>query len=319
MKSLNKLLIKCFGSAKRFDLIFLSKQSQFTEIQLIIRIFYLLIFLFESNKFTAWSNWISKTNFAPLWPVYWLKYVDSEAGILAILWLGLISALLGITFPNWRFTRILVFLSLLEFIAFKNSFGKIGHNEHLSILISFILIFLPSGWHSLKKVNQYTKNATFLVFSGCQALIMLTYTMAGVGKIWGALEQALQGEIHALAPKALALHIAFAFSQQDSQVPLGIWLMEHYYIGWPLMIGTVYLQFFALWSVLRPSLHQIWGFSLLSFHIGSAFIMNVAFVQNTIWLALFFINSPFRPLNFKWQQILRDLPLFGYFFHWLKI
>lgn len=66
--------------------------------------------------------------------MYWLNYVNSQSGILAILWIGLISSLLAITFPNWRVTRILVFISLLEFIAFSNSFGKINHGQHLSIL-----------------------------------------------------------------------------------------------------------------------------------------------------------------------------------------
>ena len=314
MNKLIKFFINLFYPFPSPELVYLSKKEQFRQAQVIIRIFYLIIFFFEARKFANWTNILSKTNLEPLWPVYWLNYVNVQFGILLILSLGLISSLLAITFPNWRITRILVFLSLLEFLAFQNSFGKIGHGGHLSILLSFILIFLPTQWHSLKKVNRYTQTSTLIVFSSCQSFIMLTYTMAGIGKILGAVQQGFQGEIHSLAPKALALHIANAFSQQDSQTVLGAWLIEHYYIGWPLMLGTIYLQFFALWAVFRPSLHQIWGFCLILFHVATTFIMNIAFLQNSLWLSLFFMNSPFRPLNFNWQQILRDLPIFGYFF-----
>lgn len=314
MKKLIKFAFGSFRTAQTTQLLFLTKEAQFRQAQLIIRIFYAIIFLFESEKFPRWTSLLNKTNMDPIWPVYWLNYVNVQFGILCILYLGLCSSLLAITFPNWRITRVLVFLSLLEFTAFSNSFGKINHGEHISILLSFILIFLPTGWNSLKKVNRYTKTATLIVFASCQSFIMLTYTMAGIGKIFSAMQQGFQGEIHGFAPQALALHIGWSFSQKDSHTMLGLWLMEHYYIGWPLMIGTIYLQFFALWAVFRPSLHQIWGFCLILFHIASIFVMKIGFIQNSLWLVLFFLNSPFRPLNFNLQQIVKDLPILGYFF-----
>lgn len=314
MKKIIKFIFRSLSTDQNYQLIFLTKQAQFQQAQLIIRIFYVIIFLFEYRKYSRWTSLVNTTSLDPIWPVYWLNYVNIEFGILCILYLGLCSSLLAITFPNWRITRILVFLSLLEFTAFNNSFGKINHAAHLSILLSFILIFLPSRWDSLKKVNQYTKNTTLMIFASCQSFIMLTYTMAGIGKVFGAVIQGFQGEIHNFAPQALALHIARAFSQQDSYTVLGLWLMEHYYIGWPLMIGTIYLQFFAIWAVFRPSLHQIWGFGLILFHIASVFTMKISFMQSSLWLVLFFINSPFRPLNFNIQQVVEDLPIFGFFF-----
>ena len=138
--------------------------------------------------------------------------------------------------------------------------------------------------------------------------------MSGIGKIIGIVQQSFQGEVHTLAPKGLALHIALAFRLTDSPTVVGLWLIKHYDVAWPLMIGTIYLQFFSLWSVFRPSLHQIWGLSLILFHIATVFIMQIPFLQNCIWLALFFVNSPFRPLDFNSKQILKDLPLFNYFF-----
>lgn len=193
MKKLIKSVFGSFRAAQTSQLLFLTKEAQFRQAQLIIRIFYVIIFLLESQKFSRWTSLLNKTNIDPIWPVYWLNYVNIQFGILCILYLGLCSSLLAITFPNLRITRFLVFLSLLEFTAFNSSFGKINHDNHLSILLSFILIFLPTRWDSLKKVNRYTKNATLIVFASCQSFIMLTYTMAGFGKIFRAILQGFQG------------------------------------------------------------------------------------------------------------------------------
>ena len=43
-------------------------------------------------------------------------------------------------------------------------------------------------------------------------------------------------------------------------------------------------------------------------------MMRIFFIQNCLWLTLFFVNSPFRSLNFNWQQLMENLPLFSYFF-----
>lgn len=50
------------------------------------------------------------------------------------------------------------------------------------------------------------------------------------------------------------------------------------------------------------------------FHLGVYFSMTITFEQNCLWLALFFINSPFLPVRFDWRQILQDLPLVGLLF-----
>lgn len=312
MKYLLKFTLNFLGNKENSSIPSLNKKEKFRQAQLMIRIFYLLIFFFESGKFLSWPIIITRTNIDPIWPVYWLNYIDTQTGILIILWLGLISSLLAITFPNLKITRILVCLSLLESVAFRMSFGTISHGSHLTILLSAILIFLPSQWSSLKHVNRYTQSATLMVFSSCQALIMLTYTMAGIGKIYVGILQVLSGEISEFAPPALALHLAYSFAQKDSQAPLGIWMIQNYYFVWPLMLGTIYLQFFSLWAAFRPSLHQIWGFSLILFHLVSIFAMQIAFQQNILWIGLFFLNSPFRPIKFSWQQIINNLPVVDY-------
>lgn len=307
-----KSLINFFRSPQT-KIFFPIQKEKFTHTQAIIRAFYAIIFFFSITNIPFWSQYLNKTELAPLWPVYWLNYVNIYWGITAILWFHLIGGFLAVTCVRWRTARILVFLSLLEFLALKNSFGKIGHSDHLSLLLSFVLIFLPFGWNSFKN-NKSIRIATLMVFSGCQALIMLTYTMSGLWKIIGIFYQAALGQVHALAPKALALQIADHLIGLNLTSYFGSWLIENYYVGWPLMIGNLYLQFFSLWAAFRPSLHMLWGCSLILFHLATQLTMNINFSNNCLWLALFFLCSPFAPKSFNWRQIIQDLPLIGLLF-----
>lgn len=309
MNFLVKSIINFFRPASAAKAFFFTPNEQFICAQTIIRIFYAIIFFLSVLNLPSWEADRSAINFEPLWPIFWLPYVNLQIGIAAILGFQLLSSIFGIISPHMRTVRIAVFLSLLEFIAFKNSFEKIFHQEHLVLLLSFVLIFLPSGWHWGRTSTKSVRTATLMFFASCQALIMLTFTMSGLGKVIYSIIQALQGEIHTLAPKGLAIHIAQQLLAKNVSSYLGPWLINHYYVGWLLMLGTLYLQFFALWAVFRPSLHQWWALGLILFHLAIYFTTTINFEQNCLWLALFFLNSPFRPRRFDWQQTLQDLPL----------
>ena len=148
---------------------------------------------------------------------------------------------------------------------------------------------------------------------------MMTYTMSGIGKLVGALIQSTRGEIHALAPQSLPLTIAESLLRSDLTSFLGPFLINYYYIAWLLMLGTVYLQFFSLWAAFRPTLHQLWGIGLIFFHISTYLSFYVGFPENTLWLAIFFVGSPFRPQKLSWRKIFQDLPLIGQIPYWLQV
>ena len=289
----------------------LSGKEAFVRAQSVISAYYAVLLFLSVNNLYSWQTYLTATDLAPRWPVFWLRYVDTDVGISWILWLHLFGGLVAVTLARFRLVRILVFVSLLEFLALKYSFGPINHGDHLSILIGFVLIFLPPGWRASARTSREVRAATLLVFSGCQALIMLTYSMAGFWKISGVVRQVIMGEVHALAPKGLAQQVAAKLLSVESTTPLGPWLIEHYAIGWLLMVGTLYLQFFALWAAFRPSLHQCWALALILFHVASHLTIGVGFAQNTLWLALFFLLSPFRPQSFEWRRTSRDLPVVG--------
>ena len=289
----------------------LARKERFIAARTIIGAYYAVLLFFALSHLFSWQGYLNATGLTPRWPVFWLGYVDTRSGIALILWFHLLGGLLGITLSSYRFARVLVFCSWLEFLAFIYSFGAINHGDHLGLLLSFVLIFLPPGWSSSPTPARRLRAATLLVFSGCQALIMLTYSMAGWWKVGGVVQQALKGEVNYLAPVALAQQVAAKLLADESTSLLGPWLIEHYWVGWPLMIGALYLEVFALWAVPRPSLHRGWGLGLILLHVSTHLTMGVGFPQNPLWLALFFVLSPFRPQPPRWRQALRDLPVLG--------
>jgi hypothetical protein len=284
--------------------------QRFTTAQTLVSAFYAVLAFFAISDLFLWPQLLNTTTLTPRWPVYWLHFVDLRAGILGILCFHLLAGFLGVLLPQWRSVRILVFLSVLEYFAFRFSFGSIGHGEHLGVLLAFVLIFLPDGWRNLETTpaTRRTRVATLLVFSTCQGMILLIYSMSGVWKVGGLVEQLLKGEVSYLHPTGLAQQIASKLLSADAATLLGPWFIEHPWVGWPLMLGAIYLEFFALWVLFRPRLHAPWGWALIVLHIFTHLTMGVGFPRNTLWLALFLVFSPFRPQSLTVSSLLRRLP-----------
>jgi hypothetical protein len=295
----------------------LLSRERFTAAQTLIAAYYAVLFFFAVGELFSWQDYLHAGELALRWPVFWLRFVEGGAGIAAILWFHLMGGFLGVALSRYRWARAVVFLSLLEHMALKFSFGAVNHGDHLGVLISFVLIFLPAGWNVLgQPADRRVRSATLLVFSGVQALILLTYSMAGIWKAGGILQQWLRGEfITYLHPQGLAYQIAGKMIEDDAASLLGPWLVEHPWAGWLPGIAVIYLELFALWVVARPSLHRAWGLGLALFHLFSHLTLGVGFPQNILWLCLFLVLSPFRPPVPDWRQAAGDLPVFG---AWLR-
>ena len=286
-------------------------KERFAAAQALAGAFYAVLLFLALSQLFSWQELLGTASLTPRWPVFWLEYVELRSGIALILWAHLLSLLAAVAFPGSRLVRVLVFVSLLELLAFRFSFGSVNHGDHLGLLLSFVLIFLPRGWSAGQAPGRSVRAATLLVFSGCQAMIALTYSMSGMWKVGGVVQQALRGEVTYLHPSGLAQQVAAKLLADGSGSLLGPWLIEHYWVGWPLMVGALYLELFALWAVARPSLHRAFGLGLIFLHLSTHLTMGVGFPQNPLWLALFFVLSPFRPHPASWRQALRDLPLVG--------
>ena len=277
----------------------------------IVRIFYVFLLFFAMTRISVWQQYQTLEPVDPLWPVWWLNAVDAQAGARVILTGGFVAAVLGAFFCEHRWARVAVFLGLLEYLGLKYSFGRIYHSMHLALTFSFLFIFLPRHWARPGAADRLTRQMTLRVFWCCQAFILMAYSMAGLGKIGGAIYQMFMGQIHALHPQALALHAAERLLQTNSSSLLGEWVIEHPLWGWPLMVGMMYIQFFSIWAAFRPSLHKLWGIGLILFHIGNSLILNINFHANIFLIAVFLLYSPFQSERFSWRRAAIDLPLFG--------
>jgi hypothetical protein len=293
---------------------FRAQTRAFINARLLVRCYYVALLYFAFAFLPDWQAILMRTAFVPLWPVAWLKHADLRFGETLILSLYIGGTLLAAITPEKRWARALAFLGLFEFVALNNSFGKIGHSLHLWVLTAFLLIFLPAAGQRIELPSRAVRQSFLAIFWGCQALVLLVYSMAGLGKLLGAIYQISTGQPHAFMPHALALIVADRLIETNSQSLFGPWLIYHPMAGWPIMVGDIYLQFFSFWAAFRPSLHKLWAVALILFHLASFLFLTINFAQNVFLLALLFIASPFRPAGETWRQTLADLPLLGSLF-----
>lgn len=276
-----------------------------------VRFFYFVLLYFGFIRITQWERYIYSSLADPLWPVLWITPASITIGYSIILGLFMGGTLLAAIFPNQRICRILAFLGFFEYTAYVYSFGKIDHAWHIWILTAFIFIFLPSSKHESNNTSSFSKNF-LLVFWFAQAFTLLTYSMAGLWKVAGIIEQFMNGEIHALLPQAMALHIADRLLSTNGTSLIGPWIIDNYWRGLLLLPGGIYIEFFSFYIAFKPKLHKIWGVLLILLHIGNYFILAIPFRDTILLLAILFLNTPFEKPHTPWQERIKDLPLIGF-------
>ena len=287
--------------------VFTGSARRFAIAQTTIRAFYAFgLFFLVETVLSEFAKLAPHPPLAPLWPLAWISWVNPTAGLRALgaaCGIGLVAAALA---PGWRLARLGGFLALLEFAALKNSYGKIGHSLHLSLWVAFILIALPAGW--TRPAGRAVRQRTLLVFWTCQAAILLSYTMSGLGKLGGAIWQTALGQPSAFTPGGVGAHIAERLLQTHSESGLGAWMVAHPYLTWPLMPGAIAVELFAFVAAFRPSLQRPWAMALILLHLGIYLAMTSNFPQSCFLLAIFFFQSPFEPAGLTWADRLADLP-----------
>jgi hypothetical protein len=246
----------------------------------------------------------------PLWPVAWTRLVESQAAVYAILVLNLICAILAMFRPGNRVFRALALLGLLELVALNNSFGKINHGYHAWLWAGFFLLFLPQAAPDEFAASRCKRQLFLSVFWGVQLALLLFYSMSGALKLAAATVQAAQGQVCALAPEALSRHVAHHMLITGSQTPLGRFFVRQPCVGWPLFLGALYIELFALVAAFRPSLHRFWGMGLIALHVSIGLTMGIWFNVNVLLAALLYVNSPFAPQDNSLRQVVSNLPLF---------
>jgi len=271
----------------------LSRQS--ARCQVLIRAFYAFLtfkIMFEQDM---WSSLLGRDSMEPLWPVWWMgSGAPSDLHVQAILYANLAAVIFVLILPQFRALRIFCFLAFLQYVAFRNSFGKINHWGHLLLFTSFLFIFLPSGWHQLKPTRT-AQATTCMIIGSVIAVILTTYSMSGLGKIIVGILEGAQGQPHSFSPDSLARHIADRMLETGQDSAFGDIIVNAPLLGWPVMMLTIYFQLASVFVIFHPELHRFWGAIHLLFHAGVYLTMTISFNNSVFMLALFLLASPFAP------------------------
>lgn len=275
----------------------------------ITQYFYYVLLFAAIFTLPMWDFAVQRRDFSPVWSMAWTSLVDYETAVNIIRFLFLGTALVGAFWWKHRVARLLAFLGILQFHAFESSFAGINHQWYLWVYAALLFVFLPDP---KEKTEPKDRKLFLLVFWGTQVFILLTYTMSGLGKLLGALGQMLEGQAHAFLPQAFSLHIAYWMNAIQSTTLLGPFVVEHPFIVWPFFVASMYVLAFSLWAAFKPSLHKLWAFFLILFHIGTFLTMKILFVPPALLLTILFFDSPFANPKTDWRKTLSDIPLAGW-------
>lgn len=292
---------------------FASLTPTFVHARFIVRAFYVLLCFFVFNNIVANGlTWLKLTNLQPLWPLYWVPYIDLTAAIYAIMAMAVGLTLLCLVYYEHRLARIGAFFGFLQLTALLNSFGKINHGFHGWVVIAFIFIFLPhKGWEQSHYSVNFKQRFLF-VFATAQTIFMTFYSMSGAWKIYAGLVQMQAGlTYHTFHPHAMAQQIASRLIQTNSESILGPLIIQYPWLGTLPYLVAVYLEATAVIAVFRPPLHKFLGIAFSIFHFSTWLTMSIYFNTNILLLGLFFVLSPFTPAHVSLKTFLYNLPLWG--------
>ncbi len=295
---------------------FVKGGADFEKAKMLIPFFYYFLFFIAFTHLEGLNALIAAgaADFIPRSPLFWAPYVDYSA-VVTVVFLGwTLTALLASLLPYARAARILAFVGFFEYHAFASSFGGPNHQWDHWLWISFILIFLPA---LTREPSSDTRRTFSLVFWGAQAFLLLTYTMAGIGKLTYAFIQFSQGQAHAFSPDAGALYAATQLNLMHETVPLADIIISNPWLAWIPFLCLLELQTFALVVAFRPQLHRMWGLGLILFHIGTFLTMRAVFTAPSGLLLLFLLASPFAPEKQKLGETLSAIPLFGHIYKYV--
>ncbi len=247
------------------------------------------------------------------WPVAWMAWFGVSNAAPWVIGFGFVATSLGALAPDRRWVRVAVFVALFQTLALKFSFGKIHHLMHAWLFATFVLaVLLPDGAFHPDRSSRSVRQASLLAFGTAQGALGLTYTLAGLGKLFGTAYQAALGQITPLHPSALARHVADRILQTHADSLLGAFMIENAVLIWPMMLATLYLQLFALWAVFRPRLHRLWAFGLIGFHVMTKLSMTIDFTPNVLLLGFLWAASPTAPGGWALRAMAVDFPLLGW-------
>jgi len=298
------------GEARAVEAPFARIDAGFSRARVVIKFYYL---------FSAYISYLAAESMHRLaeqtpewdfvWPVRWLAALPIETSIDWLTLACFLTSLLAFQFPGQRLFRILFAAAFLCVTALSCSEGGTNHLYHAWLWIAVCLIFLPRI--SIGKTSRLAKMAYLTTIAACQALLLSFYSLAGMWKTLTGIEALVVGRVGSLSPGGLSATLADRMLQTGTSPLLAHVVIDHVWLAWPMFLALIYVQLFSIFVVFRPHLHVLWGYLLISFHLGTWLLMEIVFPQHVLFLALFFVLSPFRPDRMTPFDILVSLPVFG--------
>ena len=279
---------------------------------LIVQVYYVvtLFMLYDRGRqFTALGVQVETLD--PLWPVAWLDSIDLALGGQLLAQLALAAGLLGILFWRQLWVRVLVSLTLLQFVALNNSFGWMGHAHHSWLWVSVAFWFLPSGGATASGATRAFRMRFLLGFSAAQGLFLLFYSLSGIYKVWHAIAALFTDGMSGFAPYAMATTLAWRTFETGSEPLWASVVIQNPLLGWPLYLILYYVELFAIVILFRPRLHQLWGMLLIGFHLGTFLFMDITFPEHVLINGLLLVLSPLALGLTDWRRATAALPFIG--------
>lgn len=257
-----------------------------------------------------------RSGFLPIWPMNWagsLPY-SFTAQIVAVLYAA--AAFVAVFLWRKRIVRLLMFLAFWQVHALDSSFGYINHFYYLIFYTLFIFIFLPETKEDSDLSFDDSKKF-LLVYWGAIAAIFVTYTLSGFWKIYWGILAFLDGRLSSFSVMAFPEHVARKTIFESREYFYSSIVIANPILAWFTYLGTIYIEFTALWVAFRPALHKVWAFIFLFMHVGILLVIGIPFFESIIVLCVVVLNSPFSS-KLSISQILTELPFIGFIFKRLK-
>jgi hypothetical protein len=303
------------SALQRISLTELSQNlSVITRGKVLVRVYYAILLYSSFIFLTEWSTATLPPldSFVPLWPLWWGHALGlstvAVAQCVRIFFVG--ATFVGVLWYDRWYARLFVFAGIWQVHALASSFGIVSHPWYGWMFTSLIFVLLPDSIWRNEPAHE-TRRTFLLVIWWAQAYIMLTYTLSGIWKLLVGLQQTAAGEVSGFAPMGLAYQIADWLPKIQGEAIFGPFIITHPYIGWAMYLVVQYMQIFAIYTMIRPSLQKLWCIELVLFHFGTFLLMGITFSPFIPLLLALFFFSPFIPEAVSWRQIAFELPIVG--------
>lgn len=268
------------------------------QINFLIQFFYFYILVLSIGIFSPYTQlpeWdtILKSQhlFQPVWCLGWLPIANWDLCVRLFLLYFFVSSFIGLVlWKRFKLARIFVFTSFFLYLSLVSSFGKIDHYLHLALIVSFLLIFIPTSTSDdLEKLNLQK------LFFGIQTFILLTYFTSGLFKLYGILDQELLALNSALSPDSLALNVGkTSFATTNDNFLQSFILNTPSYLFSVVLVFGYLIEFLSIYVIFKPGLHQLWGLLLIILlHAGILLSVGPDFTNQIFIVGIFILFSPF--------------------------